>query len=48
MNKTVTSDFMSIEYIDFEDSLGRKYRVLIDRSNDRVRMVVDHKVLEHH
>ena len=47
MNKTITSDFNSIEYIDFKDSLGRNYRVLIDRSNDYVRIVMDHKVLKH-
>ena len=49
MNKTIQrkSKFINIEYIDFKDSLGRNYRVLIDRSNDYVRIVMDHEVLKH-
>ena len=47
MNKTIAPKSINIEYIDFKDSLGRNYRVLIDRSNDRVRLVADYEVLKH-
>ena len=47
MNKTIAPKSINIEYIDFKDSLGRNYRVLIDRSDDYVRIVMDHKVLKH-
>ena len=47
MNKTIAPKSINIEYIDFKDSLGRNYRVLIDRSNDYVRIVMDHEVLKH-
>ena len=47
MNKTIAPKSINIEYIDFKDSLGRNYRVLIDRSNDYVRIIMDYEVLKH-
>ena len=47
MNKTIAPKSIDIEYIDFKDSLVRNYRVLIDRSNDRIRLVTTHEVLKH-
>ena len=47
MHKTIKSKFITVEYVEFKDSLGRLYRVLIDRNDDSVRMVMEHKVLQH-